>query len=108
MEEVEIETMLDRLVALGIAEDRGGDVGTTREWNARLRRAGEELNAEISRTGVSPAGNPLVLAVERALEREPFEGRDREVAVHVLVLLEVARMEPHEREKVGLGKLRFP
>lgn len=105
MDEAAAERALDRLVAAGLVEERDGEVVATRRWAARLQAAAEKVNLVAARTGVAPAGNPLVLAVTQALASENlvFEGAAFDDAVRVLVTLELARMTPQKRSQMGFG-----
>lgn len=107
MDEREAEAMLDELIEWGYAEERGGEVVSTRRWNAKLQAAAEKVNLVAAKTGVNPAGNPLVLAVTQALAAENLgldEARfDR--AVRMLVLLELTRMTPEKRSQLGFGNV---
>ncbi|GEM_PF-4565901 len=104
MDEQTVERTLDRLIAWGLAEERDGEVQTTRRWNARLQVAAEKLNILAAQQGANPEGNPLVLAVQQALANENLDGMTEELfpdAVRVLVVLELTRMGPEKRAQMG-------
>lgn len=101
--------MLERLILLGLAEERDGELVPTRRWNAKLQAAAEKVNLVAAKTGVNPAGNPLVLAVTQALAAENLGLDDAtfDRAVRVLVVLELTRMTPDKRSQLGFGDVRL-
>lgn len=107
MDEREAEAMLAELLAWGLAEERDGQVAPTRRWNAKLQAAAEKVNLLAARTGVNPAGNPLVLAVTQALAAENLGLDDARFdrAVRMLVVLELTRMTPAKRSQLGFGDI---
>lgn len=105
-----MEAVLDRLISLGLVEQAGSDVRPTRRWSAKLQAAAEKLNLIHARTGVQVEGNPLVVAAAQALANENLDIPQAEFDehVHVLVLLELARMTPEKRVQHGFGDVLFP
>lgn len=103
MDEARADELLSTLLAWGLVEERAGEVGPTRRWNARLQAAAERLNQEVARTGAQPEGNPIVLAVSLALReaRPELAGELRDDVVRVLVTLELARMSADKRARYG-------
>jgi hypothetical protein len=104
------ERALDRLIAWGLVEERADDIIPTRLWNAKLQAAAEKLNILAAQTGVNPAGNPLVLAVQQALANENLDGMTEALfpdAVRVLVTLELTRMDEAKRAQMGFGDARL-
>lgn len=101
MDEAAADALVSKLVALGLVEERGNEIGPTRRWNARVQAAAERLNLEVARTGVQPEGNPLVMAVALALKDEKYADADFDDAVRVLVTLELTRMKPDKRARYG-------
>lgn len=101
MDETAAEALLSKLIERGLVEERDGDVGPTRRWNARVQAAAERLNQEVARTGMQPEGNPLVLAVAQALRDERYADADLDDAVRLLVTLELTRMSRDKRARYG-------
>lgn len=101
MDEATADALLSKLIARGLVEERAGEIGPTRRWNARVQAAAEKLNLEVERTGSYPEGNPLVLAVAQALKDEAYADADHDDAVRVLVTLELSRMTPAKRARYG-------
>lgn len=101
MDEATADALLSKLIARGLVEERAGEIGPTRRWNARVQAAAEKLNLEVERTGSYPQGNPLVLAVAQALKDEAYTDADHDDAVRVLVTLELSRMTPEKRARYG-------
>lgn len=97
--------MLHRLAEAGLITESDGDISPTRKWSARLHAAAEAINLAISKTGVTPQGNPLMLAASKALHELAFGDEDFDDAVRMLVLLELSRMSATNREKMGFGGL---
>lgn len=110
MDEARVDAVLDKLVTWGFAEDHNGDVQPTRRWNAKLQAAAEKINLLVQKTGQTPAGKPLLLAVEQALAAENLTTDEHlfQDAVHVLVMLELSRMSPAKRVAAGFPDVRFP
>lgn len=107
-DEAAVDRMLARLLALGVAEEREDGVRTSRSWNLALQRASDKLNRAAAER--RPEGNPLALAVDEAMTAEalPFEGAERDLARHVLVLLELVNMPHEKRVQLGWGGVRLP
>lgn len=103
MDEATADALLDQLIAWGLVEERAGDVGPTRRWNARVQATAERINLDVQRTGTYPQGNPLVLAIATALrdERPELSGAAFDDLVRVLVTLEVSRMTPELKARYG-------
>lgn len=101
MDEAAADALVSKLMERGLVEERDGDIGPTRRWNARVQAAAEKLNLEVARTGTQPAGNPLMLAVSLALQDEGYHDADRDDAVRVLVTLELSRMNAEKRARYG-------
>jgi len=110
VDEAIAEALLGSLIGWGLVEEReGGDIGPTRRWNAKLQAAAEKLNVEVEAAGAAPEGNPLVLAVARALgeERPELEGARLDDAVRMLVTLELSRMSADKRARYGFDSVSF-
>lgn len=107
VDEQAADALLARLMALGLVEEKGGGLGPTRRWNARIQAASERINQQIAATGVQPLGNPLMLSVAKALEdeRTPLAPAEFDDAVRMLVVLELSRMKPEKREQLGFGNV---
>lgn len=105
MDEQAVEKTLDLLQAHRLVEEVAGDVRPTKRWNAKLQAAAEKINLVAARTGVNPEGNPLVLAVTRALADENLGLADAQFddAVRVLTVLELTRIGPDKRAQLGFG-----
>ncbi len=104
MDEAAAEALLTKLVQRGLVEERDGDVGPTRRWNARVQASAERINQMVQRTGTYPQGNPLVLAVASALREEKPDlapGEEFDDAVRMLVTLELGRMSADKRARYG-------
>jgi hypothetical protein len=103
MDEAATDALLTQLIAWGLVEERDGDIGPTRRWNARVQAAAERINLEVAKTGTCPPGNPLVLAVATAMreERPDLVGADLDDAVRMLVTLEISRMTPELKARYG-------
>lgn len=111
MDEREVEATLDLLQSWGLVEETPeGEIAGTRRWSAKLQAAAEKLNIVAAQTGVSPSGNPLVLAVEQALAAEGLTTEETVFAraVRVLVTLELTRMTPQKRAQMGFGDGPLP
>jgi cytochrome P450 len=76
LDERTADALVAKLIARGLIEERGSDIGPTRRWNARVQAAAERLNQDVERLGTLPEGNPLVLAVAQALRDESYEDAD--------------------------------
>lgn len=100
---------MDLLVAWGLVEEKDGELRGTKRWAAKLQAAAEKLNVLAARTGVNPAGNPLVLAVEGALAAENLteDAATFRKAAEVLVLLELTRLTPEKRSQLGFGDVKL-
>jgi hypothetical protein len=108
VDEAAAEALLAKLVVWGLIEDHDGDITPTRRWNARVQASAERLNQIVERTGAYPAGNPLVIAVARALRDEKPElppGEEFDDAVRMLVTLELGRMSAAKRARYGFEGL---
>lgn len=103
MDEAAADALLNQLIAWGLVEERAGEVGPTRRWNARVQATAERINLDVQKTGTYPEGNPLVLAVATALRevRPELSGAPFDDAVRVLVTLEVSRMTPELKSRYG-------
>lgn len=103
MDEARAEALLTQLIGWGLVEERAGEVGPTRRWNARVQASAERINQEVERTGAYPEGNPLVLAIAAALRDEvpTLADAERDDAVRVLVTLELSRMSADKRARYG-------
>lgn len=109
VDEAAADALLTTLISWGLIEERPeGDIGPTRRWNAKLQAAAEKLNLEVERAGAPPEGNPLVLAVARALreERPELAGNALDDAVRMLVTLELSRMSGEKRARYGFDDPR--
>lgn len=109
MDETDAEALLAQLIAWGLVEERDGEIGPTRRWNARVQASAERLNQEVARTGTYPDANPLVLAIAQGLrdERPDIIGPTFDDAVRMLVTLELTRMSEDKRARYGFeGVLR--
>jgi len=103
VDEARADAVLDVLVAWGLVRVVDGDVRGTPKWGARLQAAAEKLNLVAARTGATPQGNALVLAVSQALaaeNRTEDETLFRD-AVSLLVTLELTRMDAAKRAQYG-------
>lgn len=103
MDDAAAEKLLATLIEWGLVEERDGEVSPTRRWSARLTASAQRINIELERTGTSPQGNPLVLAVAAALRDERPDARDdeRDDLVRMLVTLELSRMSADKRARYG-------
>lgn len=105
MDEANAERVLQRLSDAGLVDDKDGEITPTRKWSAHLQAAAEAINLEIAKSGAAPQGNPLMVAASKALQDVGFGEADFDDAVRMLVLLEISRMRPEARERLGFGGL---
>ena len=94
MDEATTERILDRLLALGLAEESDGDVATTLRWHTRLTAAAERLNRLVANlldltrleAGAIPLKKelqPIEEVVGVVLERMERQLREHPVKVNI-------------------------
>ncbi len=110
MNESTLEHILDKLLILGLVEQKGNDIQTTLRWRTKLQATAEKINQINARDGQRLEGNPLVLAAAQTLANENLDIPNDEFDEHVqvLVLLELSRMSPAKRTSMGFPDVLFP
>jgi hypothetical protein len=96
-----VERILDDCIQRGLVDEVDGDVRASRAWSAWVQKAAEVVNRQVADTGFEPPGNPVQIAVQKALDMKGEDLPDGERADYVTVLtnLELANMPAHKREQ---------